>query len=857
MDEDRLRWFEDVKDEHGSRVGGKAFHLAKLYQSGFPVPIGFCIEAGVYRDHVAALGVAGTDPAELERRIAEAPLPEALARALAFHCGRFGPNASVAVRSSASDEDGPQASYAGQQASFLCVRGEAAVAQAVARCWASLWSARAVEYRRRVSAGGGTPAMGVLVQEMVDAEVAGVAFTVDPVTGKDEIVIDASWGLGESVVSGAVTPDSFRVEKRTLLPVEAKRSRKDTMHVAGDGRAEARPVPPEKRAVACLAEDRLTEIGAAARAIEAFFGAPQDVEWAVDATGRLHILQARPVTTRPRRDDVAASAPPGEDDALAGWLDLSRMPRFLRRRLSRAMIDQWLADKFPVPLKPFDVDVGLPMPLGGGARLLRDLGLRLPEPWLREDASATVRFWVPVPSLAAVVRAAPALVWKGSRMARVDPHREWQEVDRPFLAERLADVGAVADDRTLSARAAIAAIRRVSEIAKELMYRRFAKYMTSGNAAKRVIDRLARRLEPAARSAFEAALLGGLPLKTSEINAAIRALADLANARTSTREMLRSHPHGARLAALEREPEAADLRDALRGFLDRYGCRTAVGQTPMPSYPAWHAVPEDALATVAAMLDLPPRDETSVPADLLPELIRSAAPARNAEAKLAAAVAVYRSFWLAREDSLYFFEEMVERVRVLAKAIAGDLVRTGTLDDADDVLFLRLDELSEFVESPEADAATKLRRLAAKRRAAWEALRDDSARDARQASGGTLTGTGASGGVARGRVRVVRSAAEFDRLRVGEVLVCRATNPAWTPLFAIATAVVTETGGTLSHAAIVAREYGIPAVMSCLGATGDLPDGTLVSVDGTAGTVSILELPVLSPPAAEGAAHVP
>ncbi|HCB58078.1 MAG TPA: phosphoenolpyruvate synthase, partial [Arthrobacter bacterium] len=317
-------------------VGGKAANLGELLSAGMPVPDGFCLTTDAYRQatagdasvgDVTAVDTPAVDTTRAGGRLAEvhaalkatpdgdlpafaalagrardmirsAPVPAEVAAAVEQAYAALGDNVPVAVRSSATAEDLPSASFAGQQDTYLNVVGAAAVVEAVRNCWASLWTDRAVSYRASRGIDPAAVALAVVVQRMVDATAAGVLFTANPLTGRrHQAVIDASPGLGEAVVSGAVNPDHFVVDPLTGRVLERR---------LGDKRIAVRPIPGggtrtltlnNGGATACLTDKQAAELAALGRQVEEYFGSPQDIEWAIAGDGRLWLTQSRPITT--------------------------------------------------------------------------------------------------------------------------------------------------------------------------------------------------------------------------------------------------------------------------------------------------------------------------------------------------------------------------------------------------------------------------------------------------------------------------------------------------------------------------------------------------------------------------------
>lgn len=311
-------------------LGGKCLNLARMTRSGLPVPGGFAITTRLFDEFLVRSQLAGDIAAAMtgEPDAAAAAIAELFAGTELDDAAREpilaayrrmaiegGAPPRVAVRSSATTEDIEGASGAGQQLTLLGVTGEAALIDAVRQCWASLFSAHAISYRKqRGLSQGAIPTIAVGVQLLVDAQVAGVMFTIDPITGADDrLVIEASWGLGEALVSGEVTPDRYLIARRDGTLAEQRIASKDVQVLPG-GDGHCVPVPPDRREVACLGTADLAKLHGLARSAEAALGPRLDIEWAIDGRGKLHMLQARPVTTAP-----PPPSPPTAHKLFAKW----------------------------------------------------------------------------------------------------------------------------------------------------------------------------------------------------------------------------------------------------------------------------------------------------------------------------------------------------------------------------------------------------------------------------------------------------------------------------------------------------------------------------------------------------------
>lgn len=815
------------------RVGGKGANLGEMMRLGLPVPPGFVIPAQAYRHHL------GPDlaPDEMARRLARAPLDPALEQAIlrAYHDMGSPP---VAVRSSATAEDLADASFAGQQETFLNVRGDAALLQAVRQCWASLWSPRAVHYRERRGIDHRQVAMAVVVQEMVPARAAGVLFTVDPVSRRnDQMLIEAAPGLGEAVVSGDVTGDTYRIVRP--LPGEAAAA---PAPAAGAARPAAAPGAAGPTAAAGAAHaaalavagrevhnpDRpvLTDAQALAIArlglqLEQHFGCPQDVEFAL-AGGQIYLLQSRPITTLPAVEPEPVPEP---------RLD----------RLQRLMLPMG-RERYPLAPRPLD-NLMFAIVVDSITHSVRQAGFAIsPE----AEAQLEQQLWRPI--YASFPPSRPTLRALNPAYSLGLLRRDWQSRwDREF-APGLVALGRLADGlESLSDHELFQRAERIrSELTPMLRWR--MTFVSAQFAESWLKGLVALAVGPRQAAWVTRDLLAGLSTRTTETNAALWAL---------SREA-RRHPEVARAVAAGR-PETLGSFPAGRAFLERFTAFLAghghrEGSTWYLSTPTWRQEPAQVWQLLQGLVavEMPPADGRE----------RYAAARRRVYSGLWWLPFLRRPCrWLTerlrllhqfRENSHFDLTRPLAVLQALAAEWARRLLERGLLARPDDIFYLTYDEVRGWLlGEPPPPGPAEARALIARRRATYDLVNARWQADVfRAAVGGPeLRGVPASPGVVRGRVRVVRSEADWHRLRPGEVMVCPFTNPAWTPLFAVAAAVVTETGGAAAHAAIVAREYGIPAVMGVAGATGRLVDGQEVLVDGGAGRV------VPGPaPEAEGAA---
>lgn len=749
----------DLTPSDAAWAGRKAAVLGGLARTGFTVPEGVVLTVDAFEAFRVANGLAaGAAPED----VAAAPLPDGIADALRTAIDRFG-GAPLAVRSSAVAEDLPDASFAGQYETVLGVSGPDAVIDAVRRCWASAFSPRVASYR--ASRGElGAPAMAILIQRLVAADAAGVAFTADPVSGdRDAVIVSSVRGLGERLVSGESTPDEWVVRGDQ---VDCRR--------ASEGSIDA----TQARAVADLA-----------RRVEAHAGAPQDIEWAI-AGGTVFLLQARPMTALPAPVDWRPPLPGAwaRNLRLGEWLGDPVSPLFESWLLTR------LEDRFHEAMRTC-VPVPFPRPLHVVVNGWYFYSLGTFPASLRALAWIMLRYFLP--SLLVRPRRAVMLMPQTARFGVELFVHEWRASvlprHRALVARAEAEVEQLAPDGLLAL---------IDELADDAGDYFWSIMAVAGFAAKAEI-----------------------PLAT----------------------LYRRHLHprigGSHLWLLRGlfSPSPESLRHAVDGLDWVHPTLGERGGTP--------AGAEDTAARRARL----EAERTTAERQAREALAGEPRLLARFETLLASA----QRFQPLREEQVAWFTLGWPVMRRAVRRLGEVLRDRGRLAEADEAFFLTREELVGALRG--ADGGRQLGAEATRRRADWERQRRlvppliigemppmlqrflGAAEEAVRMPGGVeeagLRGIAASPGRVTGPARVIRAAEEFQRLQPGDVLVAPITTPAWTPLFAKAAAVVTDTGGVGSHSSIVAREYGIPAVVGTGDATRRLRDGELVTVDGAAGFV--------------------
>ena len=817
-------------------VGGKGANLGEMIRAGFPVPPGFCVTTVAYTRAVTkaqielllldlepmpadSLESVASVASHIRNLIEATPVPNDVAEAITAAYRQLGTGMPVAVRSSATAEDLPGAAFAGQQDTFLNVVGTEAVLDAVRRCWASLWTERAIVYRGRQKTEQHTAKIAVVVQRMVPAEMAGVMFTANPITGaRNEIVVDASPGLGEAIVSGLVTPDHFVLDKRSGRVKEQQIGRREVIIQARSDGGTERVEGSTTANVQALPDQALSRLARLGVDIEQHFGQPQDVEWAW-VNGKMFIVQARPITALPE--------PP------------------LHPNGPVRMLSAMFAEMFPVRPFPLDQTTWVPAISTAAVEPIFGLiGIAAPpiNQMFTEEDGVVVQF-----SGRIAFHLTPAISFAPIRLLwfafRYNPARAQAD---PLLAEARSRAHALEarDVRELSREGLLTTVREslalVLPLAGEMRRRYYPRALLAAGLL-RVALALLRRAKSFGT------LLSGVESTTLEANRALEALAARVRSDPILAETFARHDSDELWATLEQEPLGRVFLSELCAFLDRYGHREVVLSTVLQ--PTWKDAPNLVLGIIKGLASTEPRHDTGQPAwevardNVLAHPLLKFPPFRAALLRL---LTTARTLWQVRENTHYDATLILPILRRTLFELGRRLVAVEVIDAPEDVFHLKLDELEQVGSTwpPTPKLAAQMRDTIRRRKERRAMLEQTPVVDPRlyrqlEPSGNVLLrGTAGSPGVAEGPVRVICDSSEFGKLRAGEVLVAPYTNPAWTPLFQRAVAVVVDGGGAGSHAAIVAREYGIPAVMGTIDATQRLTDGQHVRVDGNNGYVT-------------------
>jgi pyruvate,water dikinase len=885
-------------------VGGKGANLALLARAGLPVPDGFLIATPAYEAFLTANDLtarivnalpegAPDSPDQVEKAstlirslFGQASISAGLAAQILTAYARLG-RPAVAVRSSATAEDLPDMSFAGQQDTYLNVVGDEALLAAVVDCWSSLWTARAISYRARNRVPYTGVALAVVVQKMVESQASGVLFTANPLTGlRTETVIDATVGLGEALVAGQIEPDHYVVDTRSGQ-ISGRTLGAKAMSIRSQPGGGTAAVYEDQATAQALPDAQIQALAALGRRVAELYGAPQDIEWAW-ANDTLYLLQARPITSLfPTPTDLAPTPlmVMFSFGAVQGMLDpVTPLGRDILREVMVA-----IGPLFGIPTTQ------------GAQRVLFTAGERLwanVTPVLRNAigrriAQGAMQFVDPAAGEAIAAIWHEAALQPGRR--RISPHAAAQ-VARFLIPvagnvllnllspDRRRRVIVAHGERVLAAVQARAAAvqgnprvrlaqwaRLVPQSLEEFVPRTFRVFLSgiaSGMASYNMLRVLSKRLPAAPASGSNDSgerilqVTRGLPHNpTTEMDLALWQVAQTIQADAAARRAFADQPPTELAARYLAGTLPGAAQRAFGQFLARYGAR-GLAEIDL-GRPRWAEEPAHLMEVVAGYLQITDKNQA-------PDAVfaRGAAAAQAIVDQMAATARQGPHGWLKarlirlaagrtrtlmalRESPKFFVVRLLGVFRHELLTIGQELAAAGELHQPDDLVYLSLSELAAFGDGKPGDWAS----LISQRRTAFQReqmrrqiphllLSDGRAFYAgvtgRGEVAGALTGSPVSPGSVEGRVRVVldpRSAG----LVMGEILVCRGTDPSWTPLFLTAAGLIMEVGGMMTHGAVVAREYGIPAVVGVDRATERLATGQRIALNGSSGEIRLLD----------------
>jgi pyruvate,water dikinase len=855
--------FEEIDQTQAAIVGGKGAHLGALSRiTGVRVPPGFCVTTHAFERILTEASLderlerlerlkaddreaIRTLSADVRQTLEGVAIPDDVATAITSAIARLGADAAYAVRSSATAEDLPTASFAGQQDTYLNVVGQAAILSHVSRCWASLFTERAVTYRLRNGFDQRKIHMAVVVQRMAFPRAAGILFTADPITGNRKVAsIDASFGLGEALVSGLVNADVYKVRDDEVVAKVVATKQLAIEAVPAGGTAQ-RAIEPQRQQLPTLTDAEVVQLVQLGRRIEAHFGCPQDIEWCRSDDG-FDIVQSRPITTLfpiPVEDDrenhvyISVGHQQMMTDAIKP-LGLSVWQLTPPRRMAEAG-GRLFVDVTRILASPA-TRASLLSTLGKSDPLIRDALETLVE---RADFIRPLPDegppWAPPGSGSASLETDPALpaeLIARSQASISAVRREIQTKSGPALLDFiLADVREM--KRISFEPRSIQVIMAAME-ASWWLNEHLQTWLGETNAADTLTQSVPHNV-------------------TSEMGLALLAVADVIRPHQEVVAFLQQVDDDRFLDELPRLPGGQEARDAIRAYLDKYGMR-CTGEIDI-TRPRWSERPTTLLPMLLGNIksfepgagkrrfEQGQREAAQKEQEVL-ERLRALPDGEQKAVETKRMIDRVRTFMGYREYPKY---AMISRYFIYKEALlreAERLVQAGVLAEKEDIFYLRFEELHDVMRTNQVNDLLIRQRKDAFR--SYEALKPPRVltSEGEALSGayrrvdlpsGALVGLPVSAGTVEGRARVVLDLAQAD-FEAGDILITAYTDPSWTPLFVAISGLVTEVGGLMTHGAVIAREYGLPAVVGVENATRLIRDGQRIRLHGTEGYVEIL-----------------
>ena len=858
-------------DEPGATlevVGGKGVSLTQMVSADLPVPGGFHVTTEAYQQFVtenklqsgimdAIETIRDSQPETLEaaslaiiQMFSQASIPAQVANAVVqAYAALPGMDPAVAVRSSATAEDLPEASFAGQQETYLNISGADAVLEATRKCWASLWTARAISYRARQGILPDNVSLAVVIQLLINAEAAGILFTANPLNGRrDQMLLNASWGLGEAVVGGLVTPDTLTLAKPSGNVITRETAEKLVQTVRLERGTEERPIPENLRRVPVLSDEQAAKLALLGNEIENLYGMPMDIEWTL-ADGEFAIVQARPITALPEPE------PPVPTE----WKLPKGAYAAMRNNIVELMTD---------PLTPLFKTFGLTAVNASMNRtmigFLGDTGLLPDDPIIAVNEYAYYNGSVKFGPMLKVILDTRGIL---KRMFTGAVER-WTEDGRPRFV-KIVQVWEARSWHELPAMDIFDAARQLAEAAIDAYMALVSGVIPAAWMSEAWFTWTYKFVKKNGDPEPPTYLMGfnSLPIQGEK---ALYDLAQWAQEHVELSSYLQDTPTDQLVAGLEagRSPRGVNIDDwqawqsRFRAYLKGFGhmIYNLDFGNPVPADD-----PEPVLETFKLFLSgkgANPHDRQQSSEDRREDAIQKIQSRIKGRRLKSFQKNLTRAQKYAplREDGLADVGLSYPLLRKMLREIGTRFVQAGMIEQTDDVFWLLKDEVEDAAARLDSGKTLEdLTDLIPRRKAILCAARKAAPPIAlpqmkvfgvdlmalktgglKKPKGDSLKGVAASPGLVTAPACVLHGPEDFTKMNTGDILVASITTPAWTPLFARASAVVTDIGGPLSHGSIVAREYGIPAVLGTGAATTRIKTGQTITVDGSDGIVQLL-----------------
>ncbi len=875
--------FSEVDASDLPLVGGKGANLGEMTQARFPVPQGFCVTTKAYELFISQNGIGDevndllkgiststldeirTVGEKIRQKLTELPMPEKIKNEVKRYWEELGVEKPLAVRSSATAEDLPDASFAGQQESYLNILGFDQLMDAIKKCWISLFTDRAIAYRITNNFDHREVKLSVVVQEMVMAEKSGILFTADPLTGhRLTLTIDASYGLGEALVSGIVEPDTYRIDKRDLKIVDQIIGKKEiAIFPTKEGGTEQKFLDKELSRKPVLNKEEIKELAELGKKVEKHYGTPQDIEWAI-MDKKLYLLQTRPITSLYPIEGLQRP-----DGRFSIFFSMGHQQGMTR------------------PMTPLSISaIRVLAPIGdqqeseyirvAGSRPYADITLPLKHRLMRRVVMRVVyQFDVLAPeALKQLMKRKEFKKVKGKRVPLRNYRFIFRNIRRVFFALWFRDLtGIVSRTNNLCdhfvqqisddlngippTKEKIEAITRILPSIPEI-FLNWVPEAAAGIAATRLLEKWAKKWLD--EEHVEALTLGIPGNVVNEMNMAISDLASIARKNPQLVKAFDRLEDDAIswLNEARKIDGTAEFFEAWDSFIEFYGCR---GPSEIDiAQPRWYENPLPVLKVIHEHIlreEISQRDRyeeyvrnREEAYRMLMEKARKGIFGRMRTRRFRRMYHVMTEAGGMREHHKFLVIRILRVFKEHFKEVAKELVRQGKLEHEEDIWFLTWPDLQEIWEND----ATDWKSIVTERKKDFERhqhlkppliITSDGETPVVQfkvkdAPEGAILGNPVSPGIVEGTVHVIRDPHQ-ESLAPGEILVAEFTDPGWTPLFINASGLVLEVGGALTHGAVVAREYGIPAVVGVRNATTLLKTGQKVRIDGNRGIIEIIE----------------
>ncbi len=864
--------FQDIDKTKLMVVGGKGANLGELSKiEGIRVPDGFCISTEAFKrsigetssmnellDQLSLLKVEDRDKigelsGEIRRVIEGIAIPQDIQEEITRHLSTLDENNAYAVRSSATAEDLPTASFAGQQDTYLNIIGEEAILKHISKCWASLFTDRAVIYRMQNGVDHKKVYLSVIIQKMVYPEAAGIMFTADPITSNRKLLsIDASFGLGEALVSGLVSADCYKVQEEEIVDSMIA-TKKLAIYGRKEGGTEIQPIAPDQQKTQTLTEQQILQLARIGRQIEAHFGRPQDIEWClVDDT--FSIVQSRPITT-------LYPIPEANDQENHVYVSVGHQ--------------QMMTDPIkPLGLSFFLLTTRAPMRKAGG-RLFVDVTPLLASPASRESILDVMGKSDPL-----IKDALMTIIERGDFIQSLPDDKQEKTPGKSNQGPSRADYKAlneydpaIVSDLIKRSETSIEELKQniqtksgsdlidfiledIPQLQKILFDPQSSGvFMTAMNASSWINENMKEWLgEKNVADTLSQSVPNNI---TSEMGLELLDVADVIRPYPEVIEYLQHAKDDSFLDELVQFDGGQESRDALSAYLNKYGMRCA-GEIDI-TRPRWSEKPTTLVPLILSNIkNFAPgeskrrfeqgRQEALKKEQELLDRLKQLPDGEQKARETKRMISLIRNFIGYREYPKY---GMISRYFVYKQALlkeAEQLVQANVIHEKEDIYYLTFEELREVVRtkklddqiiSKRKDEYTFYEKLTPPRvlTSDGEIIAGEYKRENLPAE--ALVGLPVSSGVIEGRARVILNMEDAD-LEDGDIVVTSFTDPSWTPLFVSIKGLVTEVGGLMTHGAVIAREYGLPAVVNVENATRLINDGQRIRVNGTEGYVEIL-----------------